>query len=362
MHIECNVSSSQGAITTVAEVLSQLNRALEKIIMPPQAPITNPPRESLVPLRSLPCINEIDAILRSVVEAERKQVRAAIDRVLKEWPGRRRDEIWARLRQLRNEEPERGWRHTVWSEEDLNILRTYYAEGRAGVGRAVKEILVRHPDWTAQLIRSKAKKLGLPTWSKERRPWSQEEKGYLLWNAGEKPIGRIARKLGRSVNSIRFRLSSLGLSAKVRTPKDYNLHRVSKLLGVSDRAVRKWFQRSLLGETANQGSYRGRSPSGPHLTIESIVAFCVKHPDKINTDGCDPDLLQLIEDTKVRLPVWHGSSQHLIHERRCPRCGRIIRGNAYFHHQKACRVALPQSAGTGPQTTMAGQQSASSNV
>ena len=63
----------------------------------------------------------------------------------------------------RNEARERSWRRTVWSEEDLQILRTYYAQGRAGALRAVKELRARHPDWRSKVIWRKAKKLGIST-------------------------------------------------------------------------------------------------------------------------------------------------------------------------------------------------------
>jgi hypothetical protein len=289
-----------------------------------------------MPLRSLPGINEIDAILRPAVRAGRKEVHSVIEQVLKGWPGRKRGELWARLRRLRNDGQEASQRRAVWNEEDVEILRRCYAQGRAGAYRAVRELLARHPDWSGQLIWYKAKKLGLSTRAEKPRPWLQEEQGHLLWNAGEKPISRIARKLGRSEKAVLQMLSSQGATSKVRSPKDYNLHQVSKLLGVSDTAVRSWFQKGLFGDPSNQRKRRWRSQSGPRLSLEAVVAFCVKHPDKVNVEWCDPDLLELIEEKNVRLPGWRGSRQHLIQRGPCPKCGRVIRGNAYFRHVNKC--------------------------
>ena len=163
----------------------------------------------------------------------------------------------------------------------------------------------------------------------------------MLWNAGEKPVGRIARKLGRSEKAVRQMLSSRGASSKVRSPKEHNLHGVSKLLGVSDTAVRLWFRRGLFGQLAEQKKTNGKSQSGPRLTLDAVVAFCAEHPDKINAAQCDPDLLELIEDRNVRLSGCHGTRQHLVQSRRCPQCGRVIRGNAYFRHVNRCN---PNSA------------------
>jgi hypothetical protein len=133
-------------------------------------------------------------------------------------------------------------------------------------------------------------------------------------------------------------LSSRGATSKVRSPIDYNLHRVSKLFGVSDAAVRLWYRKGLFGEPADEKKKRGKSQSGPRLPLETVVAFCVKHPDKVNAEEGDPDLLLLIEDKNVRLPGWHGTRQHLVQSRHCPQCRRVIRGNAYFRHFNTCNA------------------------
>ena len=137
--------------------------ALEGIAVREAGTQTHPNMDPLVPIDTLARNNEIDDILRPVVEAGRKEVHAAIERVLKEWPGRRRDELWARLRQLRNEGRERSRRHAIWSEEDLHILRTYYAQGRAGALRAVKETPCTSPRLEPQVVWYKAEKLGIST-------------------------------------------------------------------------------------------------------------------------------------------------------------------------------------------------------
>ena len=60
---------------------------------------------------------------------------------------------------------------------------------------------------------------------------------------------------------MRQMLSSCGATSKVRSPKEHNLHGVSKLLGVSDTAVRLWFRKGLFGEPADQKQKRGKSQS-----------------------------------------------------------------------------------------------------
>ena len=323
---------------------------------------THPPMDPLVPIGTLARNNEIDDILRSVVEAGRKDVHAAIERVFKGWPGRRRSEIRARLRHLRNEGHKRSRCRAIWSEEDLQILRTDYVQGRAGARRAVKELLERHPDWTPQVVWYKAEKLGIANRREKPRPWSHEEHGYLLWNAGEKPVRRIARRLGRSVSAVQQMVSSRGASSKLRTPEQYTLHRVSKLLGVSDAVVRLWFQQSLFCDPAKREKHPNRSRSELRVSAAALIAFCQKNPDKINTHQCHPDFWVLLEDKDVEPHGWNGTRQHLSKLRDCPGCERVIRGNVYYHHIKKCRAAATRAALVGPEVETTVQRSISSKV
>ena len=312
------------------------------------------PKAALMPLGNLACSNEIDQILRSVLKAGRKEVHVAIETILRAWPGRWRSELWRRLRQLRNERGERAKGQAKWDEEDLEILRTLYAQGRAGARKAVKKLLAHRPDRRTRAIWHKATKLGISSESGRPKPWSREEHGVLLWNAGEKPVDKIARKLGRSVKAVRQMLSSRGVSCKVRIPKGYSLHRVAKLLGVSDAAVRLWFQNDLFGGSAKLGRQRDRSRSGPRVSAAALAAFCQKHPDKVNTRQCDPDFWLLMEGKNIRPNAWQGPRQHLTKQRQCPGCRRVVRGNAYFRHVRRCTGGRASASGIESQTATSG--------
>ena len=195
-------------------------------------------RPAWVPLAKRACIKEIDQILLSVVSAGRKEVHAAIEKILKGWPGVTRDELWDRLRYLRDRCSQVCKGQTEWNEEDVAILRTWHPQGRAGARKAIKKLRARHPDWSARSIRRKATELGLTTWSGKPKPWSEQELGSLLWDAGEKMVEKIAAKLGRSVKAVRQMLSARGVSGRVRMPKTYSFRGLARLLGVDDKMVR----------------------------------------------------------------------------------------------------------------------------
>lgn len=292
--------------------------------------------DAVLPIRNLQGVNQIDAILRTAANGTRKDVHEAVENVLEGWPGRKRFEIWERLRWLRNCHRNHRWRHSVWSGEDVELLRAHYAGGRAGARRAVKELLARHPDWRSETIWRKAAKLGLSDRCGTRRPWTKDEDAKLLWDGGMKAVRVIARKLNRSEASIRQRLSRTGASAKVRVPKHFTLHRISEMLGVSDSIVRVWYEKGLLASPNAHVKRNGQSSPRVLICREALIAFCVTHPEKVNAKRCDPDVLDWLEEKKVQPGHWNGSRQHLTERKDCPRCGRTVVGNAFSWHVMHC--------------------------
>ncbi len=298
--------------------------------------IRHPLKHDPVPIQELQKVDEIDEKLKAVADGGRDEAHAAIEDILKAWPGRRRREIWARFRSVRNSLRPSSRQHAVWSEEDIKRLRSGYALGRTGVRKAVKELLVIHPDWKPQRIWRMAAKLGLSIRSGAKKPWSHEEEAKLLWDAGMKPAQVIARKLKRTMKAIYNKTCADGVSSRVREPKDYTLHRISRMLGVSDTIVRVWFEDGLFGELNGQGRRNGHGEVRPRIRSEDFLAFCVKHPDKINPNKCKAEVLDYLEDKQVKPARWNGSRQHLTCRKACPRCGHVIIGNAFSWHVTNC--------------------------
>jgi hypothetical protein len=302
--------------------------------------IRQPLRHHPVPIQELQKVDEIDEKLKAVADKGRDAVHAAIEDILKGWPGRKRREIWARFRSVRNSLRPSSRQRAVWSEEDINRVRLGYARGRAGVGEAVKELLVIHPDWKPQRIWRMASKLGLSVRSGPKKPWSHKEEAKLIWDAGMKPVQVIARKLKRTRKAIYNKMCADGVSARVREPKEYTLHRVSRMLGVSDTIVRAWFEEGLFGELNGQGHRNGHGEMRPRIRSEDFIRFCLRNPDKINPNKCTADVLDCLEDKQIKLARWNGSRQHLTGRKACPRCGRVIIGNAFSWHVTHCTGRL----------------------
>lgn len=157
-----------------------------------------------------------------------------------------------------------------------------------------------------------------------------------MWDGGMKSVRVIARKLNRSEAAILQRLSLNGATARVREPKGFTLRRISKTLGVSDSIVRVWFEKRMFTNLDGHGRRNGHGPSRVVISREALIAFCLAHPEKVNAKRCDPEVLDWLGEKKILPRNWNGSRQHLAEHKQCPRCGRVIVGNAFSWHVTHC--------------------------
>lgn len=128
----------------------------------------------------------------------------------------------------------------------------------------------------------RAKKLGLRFIS--RRNWTDYEDTYLENHAGEMPLAKLARMLGRSKDSISCRLRQLAMSARFR--RGYSLEELSQCLGANDSTVRMWKRRRWLR------THYGR------FMPDNVDRFIAEHIEEISFRRADE---QWLKDRLVEL-------------------------------------------------------------
>lgn len=225
----------------------------------------------------------------------------------------------------------------TWTPELLEVLERGYVRGRSGVREAVQEILRRSPLLPRYVIWKRASRLGLThkadgnETKKQSRRWSADEDKLLLQFGGEYPVRMIGEKLHRSERAVRLRLFLRIGSSSVSD--GYSQSALSRDLGVSPATVRRWVKMDWL-------KLRGR-----RITDKSFQEFCRAHGSEIDIDKLGREMkvwlrdeMGLIRNPGVQAPdKWLAIRKHACRTRSCARCGRQIRGNAYFRHAKICR-------------------------
>lgn len=114
---------------------------------------------------------------------------------------------------------------------------------------------------------------------KRKKHWKEEELSYLKSAWGGTSISGIAKKLNRSIGSVRQRAAHLGLS-RIDNDK-LNLIELREAFRCGDRTLAQWIERGWLKGTQN----------GKHgvwqFSDKQIRDFIVRHPDQVNQHKVD---------------------------------------------------------------------------
>lgn len=126
-----------------------------------------------------------------------------------------------------------------WNDEEIKLLKKLASEGKT-----TGEILIEFPNRSKLAIRNKLFILGIKTKRKmyknkychgDYKIWTQKEIDFLYEKAGSWKVNRVAKKLGRTKESIYQKCNDLGINWRQGTIKSKEIERI---VGVSNNCVR----------------------------------------------------------------------------------------------------------------------------
>ena len=359
--------------------------------------------------KSFRWLPEIDRILIVGMKHGRRGIREATSKVLALRAGLTRADCWKRLRSLREDANGNGTYASPrnWPSEIKELLREGYLQGGHQKREAIKRIRELYPGLPSSTPSRFARRQGWLANTAQvsmRRPWTQYEDRKLWELAGYETATKIAQRLGRSEQAVRFRLKSLGLSVKVKD--GWSFRALQEMLHVGPSKLRRFIadgalrvrdpritgnslvillqslavpatsncqQEAMVGANLETLSKDGKSYSwgsaarllgvdlerirgwittGELKIVDGFVTerafqdFCKKCGSELNCALLGNEVRDwLIEGYSMRVPEQNatqisGNEKHVLITRRCPGCKRRIRGNVYFRHVKNCRPPI----------------------
>lgn len=161
-------------------------------------------------------------------------------------------------------------RHGEWTPERDSYLREHYGKGGRAFARQIAEKLGM-PRWR---VTRRAAELGLSIHPRDRRPWTPEEERTLLAYAGQRSVGWIARRLGRTVVSVATKMKREKI--RRRFAEGYTLRELQICFGVDHRVIERWARD---GKLDVQHSGVGAGPRERWLVTDAaILRFVQAHP------------------------------------------------------------------------------------
>jgi hypothetical protein len=303
----------------------------------------------------------IDQLLIAAIKQGPAKKCEAIKKIVQLVPGWTRADCWKRIQRLRKKNPE------LAAFDELNPSRAQCVGERDPVRRP-------------PLL-----------------PWTPADDDKLFTWAGYEPVKRIAQRLGRSEQAVRFRLGSQGISAKVTD--GWSLWGLQKLLRVSPGRLRYfigngmlrvrdprisadsmaalcdeireslefWAMERIAAALANGDEAfpweRAANLLGVALTqikawvsagklrlVDTFVTdrsfeeFCKKHGEELRLGLIDAATAKWLvteygaPESLLNCGTVSRARKHALVVRTC-KCGRKIAGNPYFRHLKVCQVA-----------------------
>ncbi len=168
------------------------------------------------------------------------------------------------------------YRRYKWTEAEDDILRAEYGKSRKESRGAIEKVLNIHPNWSRQVVISRARVLGVAqSRATPHQRWSAALDHYLLSMSGCQ-LDTIASRLGRSKKSVLARLRRLGRNSDFFG--GFKTKDLVQDLRVSEPVVNRWVTVGWLERK------KGR------ITEESLRWLCRYHPEEILFESLAPEV------------------------------------------------------------------------
>lgn len=168
-----------------------------------------------------------------------------------------------------------------WTDEDREIVRRDYRHTHAS-----RREIARRLGVTEFAVAGQIATMGIAKRS-DRRPWSADEDGKLWELITQYAPQTVARRMGRSVNSVVVRSKRLGISRRVRDGW-FTKKEVCQILGVDH----KWVQKRIDGVQLKASWHNGTKPTNGgsacwHILEKDLKEFIRRYPQDLTARNVD---------------------------------------------------------------------------
>ena len=178
-------------------------------------------------------------------------------------------------------------RHHAWTDEEREILRREYAGTRQSRQEIAAKLGV-----TEFAVAGQIGKMGIAKRT-DRRPWTPEEDELLQELVTRKSMTAIAKKMGRTINSVTVRAKRIQAP---RTTRDgwYTMREVCQILGVGHKWLRTRIESGAFPAIPHHGRHPQKAGGGAwHIEEKDLRQFIRRYPHELN--GRNVDLLQVVD-------------------------------------------------------------------
>lgn len=179
-----------------------------------------------------------------------------------------------------------------WTDEERQIVRRDFAHTHAS-----RRAIAARLGVTEFAVAGQVSRMGIAK-RIDRHPWSEAEDDRLRGLIHRYSVRTIARRMGRSINSVTVRSKRLGFHRRFRDGW-YTKKEVCELLGVDHH----WVQRRIDSGALIASWHNGHKPSQKgmamwHISENDLKAFIRRYPQDLTARNVD---LILIVDILVGL-------------------------------------------------------------